>query len=101
MKTIMIVGDESTYIDGVKSSLLINNFNVLTARNNREALRLISDEHAVSLILVNAKMPDGNNRAFFPLKPTSRMNMDTSNITDFLQYPFTEQQLLKFIKERL
>lgn len=35
------------------------------------------------------------------MKPASKMNLDTNNTEDFLQKPFTKEQLLSFVKDKL
>lgn len=103
MKTIMIVDDEINMLEGIKSCLESDNFEVITATNSREAIEHIrnGEEENVSLILVDTSLPDSGESALFSMKPRSRMNIDTSNLENFLQKPFTNEQLLDFVKERV
>jgi DNA-binding NtrC family response regulator len=96
----MIVDDEPDVLNAVKSCLESDDFEVVTANNSREALELINeDEENFGLILINTRMPDSDRSALFSMKPKSKM--DTSKLEDFLQKPFTREQLLDFVKRRI
>ena len=103
MKTIMIVDDEINMLEEIKSCLESDNFEVITATNSREAIEHIrnGEEENVSLILVDTSLPDSEESALFSMKPRSRMDIDTNNLENFLQKPFTNEQLLDFVKERV
>ena len=100
MKTIMIVDDEPDVRNAVKSCLESDDFEVVTANNSREALELINEEEEnFGLILIDTRIPDSGKSALFSMKPKSKM--DTSKLEDFLQKPFTREQLLDFVKGRI
>ena len=103
MKTIMIVDDEENMLKKTKSFLKNDDYEVVTASNNREALEHIDETRGgnVNLILVGTIMPSDKKPAFFSMKPASKMNLDTNNTEDFLQKPFTKEQLLSFVKDKL
>ena len=101
MKSIMVVDDESDVIEKVKSCLEDDDFKVVTANNSREALELLEGDKGENfgLILIDTPMPGKNESALFSITPRSKM--DSSRIEDFLQKPFTNEQLLDFVKNRL
>ena len=103
MKTIMIIDDKTNIIEEVKKSLEQEDFELITAENNRKALELIEEdkENKYGLILIDTSMPDTKTPAFFSIKPKSNKNIDTSKKEDFLQKPFTKEQLLNFIKSKI
>jgi len=103
MKTIMIIDDKTNIIEEVKESLEQEDFELITAENNRKALELIEEdkEDKYGLILIDTSMPDTKTPAFFSIKPKSNKNIDTSKKEDFLQKPFTKEQLLNFIKSKI
>lgn len=103
MKTIMVVDNELNILNEVKACLEEDNFQVVTVDNNREALELIEadDEDNYGLILINSSMPDTKIPAFFSMKPRIKKNIDISRNEDFLQKPFTKNQLLDFVKDKL
>ena len=103
MKTIMIIDDETNIIEEVKESLKQEDFELITVENNRKALELIEEdkEDKCGLILIDTSMPDAKTPAFFSLKPKSNKSIDTSNKENFLQKPFTKEQLLNFIKSKI
>jgi len=102
MKTIMVVDDEASILDEVKSCLEEDEFEVITASNSRKALELMNeDEEDFGLILIDTSMPDSKKPAFFSMKPKSKSNIDTSKEEDFLQKPFTKEQLLDFVKSKV
>lgn len=103
MKTVMIIDDETNIIEEVKESLEQEDFDLITAENNRKALELIEEdkEDKYGLILIDTSMPDTKTPAFYSLKPKSNKNIDTSKKEDFLQKPFTKEQLINFIKSKI
>lgn len=103
MKTIMVVDDEINVLDQVKSCLEKDNYRVVTVDNNREALELIEKENEedFGLILIDTSMPNTKQPAFFSLKPKSKKSIDTSNEEDFLQKPFTKEQLVSFVRKKI
>jgi len=103
MKTIMVVDDETSVLDQVKLHLEEDDFEVITVDNNRKALELMErdKEDKYGLILIDTSLPNSKTPAFFSMKPKSKMNVDTSKKEDFLQKPFTKEQLLNFVKSKL
>ena len=103
MKTIMIVNDKANLLDEIRSCLESDDFRVVIANNSREALEQMEEkkEENVSLILIDTFMPGSNEPALFSVKPTSRMNVETYKMDDFLQKPFSKEQLLDFVKNRI
>jgi len=103
MKTIMVVDDEAHVLNEVKKSLEQEDFEVVAVDNSRRALEIIEEdkEDKFGLILIDTNLPDSKTPAFFSMSPRSKMNIDTSNEEDFLQKPFTSEQLIKFVKNKL
>ena len=102
MKTIMVVDDETSILEEVKSCLEEDDFDVIAVDNNRKALELIEDdkEEDFGSILIDTSLPNSNKPAFFSMKPKSKY-IDTSKEEDFLQKPFTKEQLLNFVKKNI
>jgi len=102
MKTIMIVDNEKSLLEEIKQNLN-DDVHVVTVENNREALELIEQdkENNFELVLINTSMPDSKMPAFFSMKPSKGKNIDTSLEEDFLQKPFTKQQLIDFVKSKI
>ena len=103
MKTIMIVDDESDILEKVKSCLESDDFDVVTATNSRNALEHMEGdkEEDFGLILIDTPMPGSDKSALFSMKPKSKMDADTGKMDDFLQKPFTKEQLLDFVKRKI
>jgi DNA-binding NtrC family response regulator len=103
MKTIMVIDDETNILEKVKTCLEEENIEVVAVDNNRKAFELLEEnnEDNFSLILIDSSLPDSNTPAFFSMKPNIKRNIDTSNEEDFLQKPFTKQQLIDFIKKKI
>jgi len=103
MKTIMVVDHETGILEEVKSCLEEDDFEVVTVDSNRKALELMENdkEENFGLILIDTSLPDSNKPAFFSMKPRSKKNIDTSKEEDFLQKPFTKEQLLDFVKSKI
>jgi len=103
MKTIMIIDEEKSLLEEIKSLLQSDDFEIVTADNSREAIQLMEGdkEDDFGLILINTKMPDSKAPALFSMKPKTKKNIDTSNVEDFLQKPYTKEELLEFIKKKI
>lgn len=56
-KTILIAEDEESNFDFLKILLTRMNFNVLWAKDGREAVNLCETEPSISLVLMDIKMP--------------------------------------------
>lgn len=99
----MIVDDEISVIESIKSCLTEEDFEIVTAENNRKAFEIMDTEKEknFSLILINTCLPNSNVPAFFPIKPKSKSIIDTSIEDNFLKKPFTENELLTFIRKRI
>jgi DNA-binding NtrC family response regulator len=97
----MVVDDEIDILEKVRSSLENDDIEVIAVANSREALEMIDDkkEADIGLILIDTPMPGSNRSALFSMKPRSKM--DTSNLQDFLQKPFTSEELRDFVKKRI
>ena len=103
MKTIMIVNDDSSILEQVKDTLKEDDLEIITVKNNREALELMQNEaeNRYELLLIDSLTPDSKKPAFFPMKPSNTKNIDTTNTADFLQKPFTKEELISFVKKRV
>ena len=103
MKSIMIIDDEKDLLEEIETCLKDDEYQIITANNSREAIELMEQEKEedFGLILINTSMPDSNTPALFSMKPKTKKDIDTSNIEDFLQKPFTKEQLLEFVKNKM
>jgi len=98
----MIVDEEPFRLSQIKAFLEQEDLQVVTAENSRQALEQLKEdnEETFDLILVNTRMPGSeNSTAFYSMKPTEKKQ--PSGAEKFLQKPFTNQQLLEFIKEQM
>ena len=103
MKTIMVIDDETSILENIKQSLEKNEYNVITAQTSKKALELISDEKEqdFGLILIDTVIPGSDTPALFSMKPQSKKNIDTTKEEDFLKKPFTKQELLEFVNNKV
>jgi CheY-like chemotaxis protein len=87
----------------MKSFLENDELEVFTANSSREALELINNnkEENINLILIDTFIPSINKPAFFSLKPTSKMNIDTTKQENYLYKPFTKEELICFVKNKI
>lgn len=98
----MVIDEEEEFLNSVKTVLEKENVTVVTARNSREALeRLqIDNEETFDLILVNTRMPGSVlTNALFSLRPA--LKKLPAGIENFLQRPFTREELVEFVKEKI
>jgi len=103
MKTIMVIDDETDILEKVKLSLENDDFEVVTVSDSRKALKLMTDKKKqdIGLILIDTTLPGTKKSAFFSMKPQSDMNLNVGKTEDFLQKPFTKEQLLNFVKSKI
>ena len=99
IKTIMIVDDEESIIEKVKSFLQDDELDIISANNSRQALEIIQNENKLDFILIDTPMPGSDKSALFLTKPGSKLT--SKDFNSFLQKPFTKEQLLSFINENI
>jgi DNA-binding NtrC family response regulator len=102
IKTIMIVDEEADFLTQVKTLLEKEDVEVVTARNSREALEHLKgdNEETFDLILVNTRMPGSTlTNALFSMRPA--LKKLPGGIENFLQKPFTKEELVEFVKEKI
>jgi DNA-binding NtrC family response regulator len=98
----MIVDEETDLLKQVKAILEKEDVEVVTASNSREALDQLKEdnEETFDLILVNTRMPgSAETTALFSMKPI--LKKQSSGIENFLQKPFTKDELVEFVKEKI
>jgi len=98
----MIVDEETDIVKQVKAILEKEDVEVITATNSRQALGRLKEENeeTFDLILVSTKMPGSEETsALFSMKPT--LKKQPGGIENFLQKPFTKEQLIEFVKEKI
>ncbi len=102
MKSIMVVDDEKNILDEIKNILENNEFEVVTAENSKKAFELMGSKKIddFGLILIDSSLPDTKTPALFSMKPGANKGVDTTKEEDFLQKPFTKQQLIDFVKKK-
>jgi DNA-binding response OmpR family regulator len=99
----MVIDDEIDILQEIKSSLQNDDFKMITVSDSRKALELMTDdkEEDFGLILIDTFLPGTNKSALFSMKPKSKMHIDVSKKEDFLQKPFTKQELLDFVRSKV
>jgi DNA-binding NtrC family response regulator len=102
IRTIMVVDEEPTISAQIRASLQGEECDIISVATNREALEILEekDETFFDLILINTKIPDSNKTALFSMNPQSKIHSSTE-AGDFLEKPFTLDQLQMFIKNKL
>ncbi len=98
----MVIDEEEEFLKTVKTVLEKEKIAVVTARNSREALeRLEKDnEETFDLILVNTRMPGSVlTNALFSMRPA--LKKLPAGIDNFLQRPFTREELVEFVREKI
>ncbi len=103
MKSIMVVDDEKNVLDEVKTILEKDEYEVVTAENSKKAFELMNTKKIdnFGLILINSSLPDSKIPALFSMKPGKNKGIDTTKTEDFLQKPFTKEQLIDFVKKKV
>ena len=113
---ILCVDDEEIILDSFRKILVLAGYSVDTVESGREALRLIQNHH-YDFVFTDLKMPEMNGIEVTRAVKEMRPDMDVVIITgyatvesavdcmkhgamDYVQKPFTEDELLEFV-ERL
>ena len=65
-KSVMIVDEDNSILEKIRSLLEEENIDVTTARTNREAMEILEKEKSIDAVLLHTKMPDGR-EVFVPL----------------------------------
>ena len=98
----MIIDEEDDFLNHVKTVLEKEDVEVVTARNSRAALERLKEENeeTFDLILVNTRMPGSvlTNALFCMRPPLKKL---PGGIENFLQRPFTKEELIEFVKEKI
>ncbi len=95
----MIVDDEISVIEKIRSFLQDDDLDVISANNSRQALEIMQKRKNLDFILIDTPMPGTKNSALYLTKPNSKLTSEESNL--FLQKPFTKDQLINFIKNKI
>jgi len=98
----MVVDEESDVLENVKKFLDKTDVEIITATNNRSALEQLDEKHEnmFDLILINTRFPGKKkSAALFSMKPFEKKEF--VNIDNYLQKPFTKEQFLDFVKNRI
>ncbi len=103
MKSIMIVDKEKNILDEVKNILEQDDLRVITAENSKKAFEIMDTKKMddFGLILIDSSLPGSKAPALFSMQPNKKKNIDTTKEEDFLQKPFTKEQLIDFVKKRI
>lgn len=102
IQTVMIIDEETNLLKEVKTILEKEDIELVTVRNSREALHHLKEENeeTFDLILVNTRMPGSmETTALFSMNPS--LKKTTGGIENFLQKPFTKEELVHFVKEKI
>jgi len=62
----MVVNEDSSILERLKSILEEENVSVTTAKTNREAMEILEKEKSIDAVLLHTRMPDGR-EVFVPL----------------------------------
>ena len=94
----MIVDEEQSITEKIKTYLQDENITILTADNNREALNLLTqdDKNTGETVLVKTHIPDTKQPAFFLFN--SNTKTQDQDLQNYLPHSFTKQELLTFLK---
>ena len=98
----MVIDEEPFVLDQVEAFLKQEDIFVIPVADSRQALTWLhkENEETFDLILVNTRMPGSKDAsALFSLKPATKKQ--PVDIEDFLQKPFTREQLVEFVKRKL
>ncbi len=104
MKTIMVVDDESTVQEKIKDFLKNNEYRIISAKDSREAFEKISknEDDEYSLLLIDTPIPGAKDKyGLISMKPDTKITAYKSDEKDFLEKPFTKEELLDFIKSKM
>ena len=99
----MVVDRDNILCEQIKQILKEDNVDVISASSNRKAIEMLEElpQEQVNLLLIETILPGSSTAALFSLQPSVSMKKDDSNLENFLQKPFTKDQLRDFIKKSM
>lgn len=65
-KSVMVVDEDISILERMRTLLEEENINVTTVKTNREAMEILDREKSIDAVLLHARMPDGRD-VFVPL----------------------------------
>jgi DNA-binding NtrC family response regulator len=97
----MVIDGDTDSLEHIQSYLKNEEFEVAIATNSRQALEQLKDENeeTFDLIMIHTKMPGSKKTGLFSMKPAEKKQ--PSGVEQFLEEPFTKQQLVNFVKKTL
>ena len=115
-KTILVVDDEKDVLDTIKLVLEKYGYNVVAATNYQEVLE-ITNNIPIDLMLLDIMLPDVDGTAIlqitrgnkfiekpFPIiyiSALSKSKVDLKGSDGFIQKPFSNEELIRYIKKFL
>jgi CheY-like chemotaxis protein len=111
-KKILVVDDEFSDLETIKSVLEKNKYNVDTATNGAQVMDILAEKNGYNLILIDIKMPTlsgydllrllkerahHTKLAFISIVPENEVELD--DVDGFIQKPFTPDSLLKIVRD--
>jgi DNA-binding NtrC family response regulator len=119
MKDLLLVDDEKLILSSLSEALRLHNanFNIITAGNGEEAMRILESSH-IDLLITDLNMPVKNgyeliadmfkNHSDIPVIVMTASNCDSGckmlqalNVKNFINKPFKFEKLVEIIHESL
>jgi len=101
MKSIMIVNEDQTTIDNIKSYIKDEDIEIIQVDNSRTGLNYLDNPRRVNLILLNTYHPDSRQDALMILDPKSNLSTNATDETIYLSKPFTKEKFTSFLKDKI
>lgn len=104
MKTIMVVDDENSVQQKIKDFLNKDDYKIISVKDSRQAFKMLDEnkDNDYNLFLIDSPLPGFKDKyGLVSMKPDEKISNHKSHEDDFLKKPFTKQQLLDFIREKM
>lgn len=103
MKTIMVVDDESKVQEQIKKYLDTDDYKIISVNDSREAFKKMNEKtEDYNLLLIDSPIPGFEGKyGLISMKPDTKIGSYKSNNEDFLEKPFTKEELLDFLKNKV
>ena len=101
MKSIMIINEDPSNINKIRSYFENEEIEIICANSSRSGINFLNEHNDINLILVKTRHPDSDKNALFSLNPGSDVSANSLDDANYLSEPFSKDEFARFIKGQI